>query len=210
MFRHLRHLQQHQSTGGFVERVTGEFLEMLDLAETMFVDVCIRLLDHQREPHLGDRIYDIDARINQLEKTIRRQIVEHLALQPKADLPICLALMSLVKDAERLGDYIKNLYQVDQVLDAPIDNNHFTTYFGSMSEDIKALFQTTRTVLTEDLLEATHETREQAHRIEKTCDEIIARLAHCDLTVNEAVAFTLTARHFKRAAAHLNNILTSV
>ena len=35
-------------------------------------------------------------------------------------------------------------------------------------------------------------------------------MAHGNLSVNEAVCFTLTARHFKRLAAHLTNIATSV
>lgn len=205
-----RNLQKRQSSGGFVDRVSREFLEMLERAETIFDAVCARLLDHNREPHLGDKVYDVDARINELEKTIRRQIVEHLALQPKADLSICLALMSLVKDAERLWDYIKNLYEVDRILGAPLDNAHYDACFGNMADDIKELFQATRTALDQEDISPTQEALERAHKIEKVCDDIIASLATCDLPVNEAVGFTLMARHFKRAAAHLHNILTSV
>ena len=46
--------------------------------------------------------------------------------------------------------------------------------------------------------------------IVKRCDKIIERLARSDLDVNEAVALALMARYFKRLAAHLTNIATSV
>ena len=47
-------------------------------------------------------------------------------------------------------------------------------------------------------------------RIAKSCDKTIERLAQSDLSVNEAVCFTLIARHYKRIVAHLVKIATSV
>ena len=46
--------------------------------------------------------------------------------------------------------------------------------------------------------------------IAKECDRIVERVAHSDLSVNQAVFFALIARHFKRIMAHLLNIATSV
>ena len=47
-------------------------------------------------------------------------------------------------------------------------------------------------------------------KIAKDCDHIVERLAQSNLSVNQAVCFTLVARHFKRIMAHLVNIATSV
>ena len=47
-------------------------------------------------------------------------------------------------------------------------------------------------------------------KIVKKCDKIIEKLSKTSLSVNEAVCFTLIARYFKRIAAHLANIATSV
>ena len=44
----------------------------------------------------------------------------------------------------------------------------------------------------------------------KECDAILVKLAQSDLTTNEGVCYTLIARYFKRVAAHLVNISTSV
>jgi phosphate uptake regulator len=47
-------------------------------------------------------------------------------------------------------------------------------------------------------------------KIAKKCDAIIQEVAKSNLSVNEAVAYALIARHFKRICAHLANIATSV
>ena len=40
----------------------------------------------------------------------------HVAVSNKVDYPLCLTLMSLVKDAERIGDYAKNMAKRTGVL----------------------------------------------------------------------------------------------
>ena len=113
----------------FLLQVMQDFKIMLDEAESMFEIVCARLTDGADEPELKERIYKIDKKINDLQKDIRRRIVEHLSLQPTVDVNVCLILMSVVKDDERLGDYSKNLYEVTELLERPIDKLLFLQYF---------------------------------------------------------------------------------
>jgi len=47
-------------------------------------------------------------------------------------------------------------------------------------------------------------------RIVKACDAILINLAASDLSTNEGVCYALIARYYKRIAAHLVNISTSV
>ncbi len=54
-------------------------------------------------------IYQRDILVNQAERAVRKAIVAHLAVNPKSDTAFCLILMSVVKDAERVGDYCKNM-----------------------------------------------------------------------------------------------------
>ena len=89
----------------FLAQVFEEFKSMLDDAEIMFKTACGWLLDDVDEPGLKQKIYDIDQKVNHMQKDIRKRIVEHLSLQPTVDVAACLVLMSVVKDAERLGDY---------------------------------------------------------------------------------------------------------
>jgi len=119
----------------FLSEVFGEFKTMLDDSEVMFKTVCDRILENTDGPELKQRVYDIDQKVNLLQRNIRRRIVEHLSLQPTVDVTACLVLMSVVKDAERLGDYCKNLYEVSEFLDKPIDATLFDQYFGNIHEE---------------------------------------------------------------------------
>jgi len=123
----------------FLTAVLDEFREMLEHAETMYDLVRASLLKGESKPDLEERLRDIDKSVNAAQKDIRKRIIEHLSLQPTVDVNACLLLMSVVKDAERLGDYAKNLYEVTELLDKPIDAQVFGRYFNEMDEEIAAL-----------------------------------------------------------------------
>jgi phosphate transport system protein len=194
----------------FLAQVFEEFKDMLDDSEFMFRAVCGRLLDNIEEPDLKKKIYEIDKKVNRLQKDIRKRIVEHLSLQPTVNITACLLLMSVVKDAERLGDYAKNLYEVTELLEKPIDKKLFNEYFGDIDKDIMTLFEQTRAAFIEADEEKAGLAWDYEKRIAKDCDRIVEQIAKSNLSVNEAVCFTLIARHFKRLVAHLVNIATSV
>ena len=194
----------------FLVQVLEDFKIMLDDSETMFQAVCTQLLTGTEKPGLKDKIYEIDKHVNNLQKEIRRRIVEHLSLQPTVDVSACLILMSVVKDAERLGDYSKNLYEVTELLTGPIDCAVFSEYFDELDKKILALFQQTKKAFIDADENQARSAWEYEKTIAKGCDHIVERLAQSNLTVNQAVCFTLVARHFKRIVAHLVNIATSV
>jgi phosphate uptake regulator len=194
----------------FLVQVLEDFKIMLNDSETMFEAVCAQLFVGTEKAGLKDKIYEIDKQVNNLQKEIRRRIVEHLSLQPTVDVNACLILMSVVKDAERLGDYSKNLYEVTELLAEPLDCAVFSEYFDEMDKRILALFQQTQKAFIEANEEQARSAWQREKEIAKGCDQIVERLAQSSLTVNQAVCFTLVARHFKRITAHLVNIATSV
>jgi phosphate uptake regulator len=164
----------------------------------------------RRKAQLKEKVYEIDSRINAMQKDIRTRIVEHLTLQPTVDVTACLLLMSVVKDAERLGDYAKNLYEVTELLEKPVDPILYSEYFDGIDKQILTLFGQTK----DAFIRADEEKARQAWGFEKDiakeCDKIVEHVAHSELSVNQAVCFALVARHFKRITAHLVNIATSV
>jgi phosphate uptake regulator len=194
----------------FLSHVFEEFKGMLDDTEIMFRSVCGRLLENIEEPGMKQKIYDIDKKVNSLQKDIRKRVVEHLSLQPTVDVAACLVLMSVVKDAERLGDYCKNLYEVTELLAKPVDRELFTKYFDGIEKDILTMFDLTEKAFIEADEEKARLTWDYKTRLTKDCNRIVTELAKCDLSVNEAVCFVLVARYFKRLIAHLVNIATSV
>ncbi len=194
----------------FLTKVLDEFERMLEDTERIYTLVCKRLLDNVEEPNLKDKIYEIDKDVNRLQRDIRKRIVEHLSLQPTVNVTACLLLMSVVKDAERLGDYSKNLYEVTELLEKPIDRAVFSHFFGELDKDILTLFKQTKEAFIESDESKAELTWGYQNKIKHWCDNTVKELAKSDLSVNEAVCFALTARHFKRLASHLTNIATSV
>jgi len=194
----------------FLSDVFSDFKGMLDDSEVMFKAVCGHLLGNTDEPDLKQRIYDIDKKVNLLQRHIRKRIVEHLSLQPTVDVTACLLLMSVVKDAERLGDYCKNLYQVSEFLQRPLDGALFKRYFDELDKDILGLFGQTKDAFIGADEEKAKSTWDDHRRINKLCDKIVEDLIHSDLKVDEAVCLALIARYFKRIVSHLVNIATSV
>ncbi len=194
----------------FLTQVYADFKEMLVDSRDMFDSVCRKLIRGEDEPALKSKIYDVDKKINELEKNIRLRVIEHLALQPTVDVSCCLLLMSVVKDAERLGDYCKNLFEVTQLLEKPIDQEKYKKWFNNLDANILNLFDETKLAFIESDDTKARQSWEQETGIVKKCDEIIEKASKSDLSVNEAVCFTLIARYYKRLTAHLTNIATSV
>lgn len=207
MFKNLLHFWKGKD---FLTHVLEEFGNMLNDTEGMFKAVCNRLINNEEQPGLEERIYEIDKKVNLLQKDIRKKIIEHLALQPAVDVPACLLLMSVVKDAERLGDYSKNLYQITKLLEKPIDKPRFSQLFENTDNEILTLFATTKDAFINSDEAKAHLSWQYEGKIVKNCDKIIGKVAKSDISVNEAVCFALIARYFKRLAAHLANIATSV
>lgn len=194
----------------FLSQVLEEFRDMLEDSKCMFEAVCSRLLDSVEDPDLKKKIYEVDKKVNRLQKDIRKRIVEHLSLQPTIEVPACLLLMSVVKDAERLGDYCKNLYEVTELLEKPVDKAVFSKYFGDLDKDILNLFERTKEAFIEADKNKAESSWDYEHRVAIQCDRIVRQVAKSNLSINEAVCFVLIARHFKRIVAHLANIATSV
>lgn len=193
----------------FLAQVLDEFHEMLDKTEFMFSAVCEALIEGQPNPQLKEKIYSTDKEVNELQKDIRKRIVTHLAIQPTADIPSCLLFMSVVKDAERLGDYAKNLYEVIDLHTKPINRSLFSQFFDGMDEKIINLFKETKKVFLESYDSKTHSSWIHETKVGKRCDAILKEIVESNIGTNDAVCVTLIARYYKRISAHLVNIATS-
>jgi phosphate uptake regulator len=194
----------------FLSQVLQDFRQMLDDSEFMFKSVCACLLENKCEPDLKNNIYETDEKVNALQKDIRRRIVEHLTLQPAVDVTACLLLMNAVKDAEKLGDYAKNLLRVTELLDKPVDRALFSQHFDDVVQEILELFEQTRQAFLETDTGMAASVRQENEKTAGKCDETLAKIAQSNLSVNEAICLALTAAHLKRVVAHLVNIATSV
>ncbi len=194
----------------FLKIVLDDFSKMMQETHDMFLFVCDLLVRNKTCEGLKDKIYETDRKVNKFEREIRKRIVEHLSLQPSSDLPFCLVLMSVVKDAERLGDYAKNIFEVWEMLKQPLNQDLYKQFFDELDLKLLENFSQTRQAFVESNEQIAEECMKLEREIVKACDTTVEKLATSGLSTNEAVCFTLLARYFKRTAAHLTNIASSV
>jgi len=195
---------------GFLTEVLEDFKKMLDDTKYMFESVYKGLMKGTVDSSLRDKIYEVDKQVNLLEREIRKRIVEHLSVQPSVDVPMSLILMSVVKDAERVGDYCKNIFEIVDLLDRPIKRELFEELFDSIDKKLVEEFEKTQKAFIESDEKLAKEIVCLERETVKNCDEIVQKIAKSNLPTNEAVCMALLARYFKRIAAHLANIGSSV
>ncbi|MCQ9207029.1 MAG: hypothetical protein NG740_04020 [Omnitrophica bacterium] len=195
---------------GFLTEVLEEFKTMLSETRHMFESVCAGLIEGKADPGLKDKIYELDKKVNLLEKEIRKRVVEHLSIQPSVDVPMSLILMSVVKDAERVGDYCKNIFEIIGLLNKPLRKEAFEELFDRIDGQILEVFKKTQKAFIESDEKVAKEILYLEMGIVRNCDEILRKISKSDFPTNEAVCLALLARYFKRIVAHLANIGSSV
>jgi len=208
----LKQLFSALKSGDIMDRAFSEFAEMIDHAQWMFIRAN-ETLCHRIDPdEVKDSIYQRDQAINKLLKGIRRKLVRHLTINPGSDVPAALALMSVAKDAERIGDYCKNVFEVGRFYTRDFNVPKYHEPLEAIRGDVEALFGAVRNAWRESESKGAKEAIKAADAIGNRCDEVIEQLLgdQASIEMHEAVAYSLLARHYKRVASHLANISTAV
>ncbi len=206
VFQELTSFWRDQSS---LKHVFASFDDMLATAKHMFELSVGPLFTEDCDIGQTKRsLIKMDGRLNTLQQVIRRDVITHIAVQGTTDIVPCLVMMSITKDAERLGDYAKNICEVAEHC-ARINGDPLYPELKEMGERMGGWFDKTRRSLDEGNKDLARSSREEAYTYEKKCDRLIWALAE-DNEGRNAVAAALLLRFFKRVAAHLGNILTTV
>jgi phosphate uptake regulator len=195
----------------FSSQIVEEFVSMLGSSEEM-LSYAFRVLVQEIPPdEYAENIYKKDQSINFRERDIRKRILIHLSTDQKCNLSACLALISVSKDAERLGDYVKNIFELRKLLgNSSCDRELFTMLFNQTGREILGLFRETAEAFRNSDREMAAEVVNSGRDLGRRCEEVIEKVAASDYTARQAVVLALGARFLKRVALHLSNIASSV
>lgn len=195
----------------FIDSVMTDFRKMMKEIYTMFDSVTTLLFQHKSIRGIEKKIYEEDIFVNKSERKIRKRIVEHLSVQPGVDIGSSLVMMSIVKDAERIGDFCKNLYEVYKMFKKFNSRHKYYKIFKEMRDKISEMIKVTDTAFRKSLDDKAKLVMDEAYKIEKECDKLLEEFANSTkISVNDAVCLTLLSRYFKRISAHLSNIASAV
>ncbi len=195
---------------GLVADMYAEFEDMLAKAVWIFNAACKAISGETAPDTLFEDIRARDKEINRLQRLIRRQVVEHLTMRRDADVTVCLILMSIVKDAERLGDYGRDLFKVADICPDAAKTEGFAEAVAKIETHVNAFMEDGRKALAEsdETLARNLMAREDA--LKKECDRMMEDLAKSALPPERIVALTLIAHYLRRLTAHTANIASGV
>ena len=174
-------------------------------------DAAINALLGGTDPDLVKKdIKKTDRRVNKAERDVRRELVVHTSVRgAQADIPMVLVSMSIVKDAERIGDYAKNIFDLARAganLSTVEDLPELITHRDRVSR----LIDETARIFGERDTDAAHEILQDEDEHLDEYDDIVIAQIDSEAPASQAVPIALLNRYFKRITAHSMNILTSL
>ncbi len=194
----------------FLGEIVKDFEQMLVLGEEIFGQAS-RVWQKELSPEkVKDNLYSIDRQINKMEQGIRRRLVEHVAIEPEVDVAACLVFMSILKDAERIGDYSKNIFEVALLREEGFEEDELVNALKQIQKAVSENFRQTRHVFAKAELKKAKTIMDKHHKIAMRCEELIRTMAKKEIPSNKAVCYTLLSRYLKRISAHLANIASAI
>jgi len=201
-----RQLFGPEERSALVNAAFADVSQMLHLSAEM--------LDHSLEVLLENRpvsvdLEDMDDVVDEAERRVRRTILQHLAVNPRQDLVASLVLVSMVQDAERIGDFARGLVELMKMARSPRQ--------GVFCDDLRALAARVRPLF--DICERAFREGDEAQArqvmaahsaLRKELKEYRGRVANSDLSADMAIVYAGAAQILRRVGAHLSNIASTV
>jgi phosphate uptake regulator len=189
-----------------VEAAFAEVSRMLHLSAEMLDHSLETLFDNTP---LAVDLEDMDDLVDAAERSVRRTILQHLAVNPRQDLVASLVLVSMVQDAERIGDFARGIVELVRMERGP-RQGPFRDELRGMATRLRPLFKQCEVAFRE----ADETTARRVIIVHKALrDDLKAyrqRVAASDLRADEAVIYAGSAQILRRVGAHLSNIASTV
>ena len=182
-----------------------EVLDMMERAQRMFGLSCCQGTEEGAVQLLQD-----DSDINAGERRVRRMVVQHLTMHPEQDLPTSLALISIIHDVERLGDYAKSLIELNQWGEMWSGDRDRARMCQELHRSIAPLFDQVMTALRDSDADLAREVMREHEVIKKRTDDFLKEVIDEPGGGRDPVLFSLACRFLRRISAHLSNVASSV
>ncbi len=189
-----------------IESAFEDISAMLAQSEKMLDIALAAMLDN--EPLEAD-LDEMDNAVDTGEQMVRRSVLEHLSFSPKRELVQSLVLVSMVQDAERVGDFARGLGELVPLARSP-RQGEFADRLRAMALRIKELFHLCDSGFREGDAEKSRRVMGAATELKVELIDYTRSVAESDLSADMAVVYSASARILRRIGAHLSNISSSV
>jgi phosphate uptake regulator len=189
-----------------IESAFRDMTTMLAQAERMLGLALAALLEGRE---LEVDLDELDDVVDEGERMVRRSVLEHLSFDPSRELVASLVLVSMVQDAERLGDFARGIPELVPLARHP-RTGPFCDELAALGRRLLPLFALTQQAFAEDDPEKGRRVMATASELKVEFLDYTRRVAESDLTADMAVVYSGAARSLRRVGAHLSNIASSV
>ncbi len=186
-------------------------ITMVEYDEKMF-HAARTVLRESDSSELPFDVKKMDKKINKYEREVRRNVLTHLTIAGTHNLVPGLALVSVVIDVERIGDYTKNIVELarthENKLKGGIHEDDLVKMEKQISDHIPYIIEILKNQdqkLAKKIMRAEEAFAERG-------DNIVADMIKekdKKLPAGSSVAVAMYARYLKRINAHLTNIASS-
>ncbi|NNE47270.1 MAG: hypothetical protein HKN37_11480 [Rhodothermales bacterium] len=190
-----------------VSQALQDISVMINTGERMIAAATGHLLDNEV---LDEDLEELDAMINSREVDLRRVLLEHLSVNPKQDLVFSLKLLSIVHEAERIGDLAKSLAETAALASEPRTGKVVDPLRHARDAIVGMLGRVRGSLATGDDREAVLLMTEHAD-VKERLSLFVSNLAVSDgVGPNQAIVLALAARMLSRVSSHIANIASTV
>ena len=192
-----------------IEEVEAKIVQMLRDGRAVYDAAQGAVFGGGKSKKTKREVRSTDWEINIAQQEVRRALMLHMTVRETVDLPLVLSYMSVIKDAERIGDYAKNLYDLARYgadfEDAPdlAELEHYRDVVGQLIDEAADVFRERDANRAQQLV----------HKADGFLDEYDAHVKaayNSTGAASEAVARALYYRHLKRVTAHVMNLMTAL
>ncbi len=153
-----------------------------------------------------------DFLLNHFEKSIRKKVFEHIAINDKEEQQLSTAfiLTTIVNNFERIGDYSKNISEIAEIKQM-LKDEEWNKVLIECSKKIKGVFRDTLSAFKNADYDLARKVIDTHYEIKSRINDDLVVIATKEppLQVNYA-AYALYLRYLKRISSHLMNIATSI
>ncbi len=203
---------------GFLDFLTGnqpplikdaldDIKVMLDTGRNLFAASSGRLLENEI---LDEDLSAQEAVICKREHSVRRAVLEHLNIDPKRELVLCMKLLTVAQEAERIGRIGRvmesaALLAIDPRIGSPVDE------IRELRNQTLAQFDAARDCFLEGDLQKAKAVQDEHKKITVVLQSIFDLLASSkELSPNGAVICTIGTSSIGRVGEHLSSIALCV
>jgi len=193
-----------------LEEIHGRIVTMLQDCRHTFDLAANALLGGTDAAVVGPEIHKTDVRVNKAERKVRKELVVHTSVRgASADLPTVLVAMSIVKDAERIGDYAKNIWDLTTE-GVDLSGAPDLEMLLKMRDKTSRLLAKSAQMLADRDAGAANQMLKSLDEDRGQFDQLISAQLQSEGSPADAVARALFFRYLKRITAHVMNVLTSL